>query len=650
MLWKIAKAGNDPAIDFAAQELYRCLNSMDPNADVAILTYPSYRESVSSALWLRVSPELAESVQDPALDDAFSVRVENGAGHICGSNPRSVLFGVYCFLKKLGCSWIRPGTDGEYIPQRSTEGITVHAEESASYRHRGICIEGAASYEHVRDMIDWMPKQYYNAYFNQFYIPVTFYNRWYGHKGNPLLESQPMTDEEVEGIRDQTIAEMKKRGLLYHAAGHGWTCEPFGLPGGTFDTVDMEVPASTTRYLAKINGKRGLFRNKPLFTNLCYSNPTVRRRMAHAVVQRCAEVPEIDYMQVWLADGTNNQCECEKCRKMRPADWYIMLLNEIDQLLTQKRLNTRIVFLMYVDLLWEPQHMTLNNPDRFVMMFAPITRTYSASIADAPLFDEEKLPPYERNHLRFPSSVGENLACIRRWRRGFDGDSFDFDYHYMWDHFLDPGYYQMAYTLFRDMQALHGVGLNGMMSCQNQRVFLPTGLGMTAMAAALWNENADFDTVAADYFRCAFGSDGSVMQQYMQDLSEAFDPVYLRGEKPAVNPDAAARLSRVPEILDRMSPLITARAADTSLPASIHATWNYLHYHSEICRLLAIAFWHKAEGRFDRATEALDEVLDYTCRHELDIHHVFDVQLFRRSMERSFHKGMQPVKAQVSTT
>ena len=70
------------------------------------------------------------------------------------------------------------------------------------------------------------------------------------------------------------------------------------------------------------------------------------------------------------------------------------------------------------------------------------------------------------------------------------------------------------------MQALHGVGLNGMMSCQNQRVFLPTGLGMTAMAAALWNENADFDTVAADYFRCAFGSDGSVMQQYMQDLSD----------------------------------------------------------------------------------------------------------------------------------
>ena len=102
MLWKIAKAGNDPAIEFAAQELYRCLNFMDPNADVAILTYPSYRESVNSALWLRVSPELADSVQDPALDDAFSVHVENGAGHICGSNPRSVLFGVYCFLKKLG--------------------------------------------------------------------------------------------------------------------------------------------------------------------------------------------------------------------------------------------------------------------------------------------------------------------------------------------------------------------------------------------------------------------------------------------------------------------------------------------------------------------------------------------------------------------
>ena len=124
MLWKITKAGNDPTIDFAAQELYRCLNAMDRNADVAILTYDAYRESVSNTLWLRVCPELANSVKDPALDDAFSVHVTDGAGAICGSNPRSVLFGVYCFLKKLGCTWVRPGTDGEYI-ESCTAGSDV---------------------------------------------------------------------------------------------------------------------------------------------------------------------------------------------------------------------------------------------------------------------------------------------------------------------------------------------------------------------------------------------------------------------------------------------------------------------------------------------------------------------------------------------
>ena len=70
-----------------------------------------------------------------------------------------------------------------------------------------------------------------------------------------------------------------------------------------------------------------------------------------------------------------------------------------------------------------------------------------------------------------------------------DGGYRDFDYHFMWDHFLDPGYYEMARILFRDMQGLHKVGLNGMMSCQTQRSFLPTGFGMAAMAAALWDEN-----------------------------------------------------------------------------------------------------------------------------------------------------------------
>ena len=640
MLWKIAKAGSDQAVSFAAEELFRCLNAMDHQAEVSIFRYAAFDPDMHDMLWLGVCPELGATVADPALDDAYSIDVENGCGAIRGSNARSVLMGTYRFLKELGCAWVRPGKDGEIIPKRSTCDVCVHVNEQASYRHRGICIEGAVNYEHVSDMIDWMPKMGYNAYFNQFNNPATFYNRWYEHLRNPLLDGTPLSSKEIAGLRDQSVSELKKRGLLYHTAGHGWTCEPFGIKGEAWEAADQEVPAASVKYLAKVNGKRALWNGIALDTNLCYSNPAVRRRIADAVAQRCKDIPDIDYIHIWLADGVNNHCECDNCRKMRPSDWYVTLLNDIDEKLTARKLSTRVVFLLYVDLLWEPEQVKLHNPDRFVLMFAPITRTYSASIADAPEFDETKLPPYVRNRLQFPSSVSENLAWMRRWRKQFDGDGFDFDYHYMWDHFFDPGYYHIAETLFRDMQSLHQVGLNGMVSCQNQRVFFPTGLGMTAMAEALWNEHADFQQVAVKYFHDAYGSDGETVRVYMKSLSEAFDPVYIRGEKAAVNPEAASNLRKVPGILEAHADLIAQRSADPTLPESMRASWRYLHYHAELCRLLALAFQRKAEGRFEDAKAVLTEALSYARRNEMALHHVFDVYEFQTSIQGKLNKGM----------
>jgi len=641
MLWKIAKAGYEPAVDFAAEELIRCLRLMDENVEAAQLAFPGYDPEIKDVLWLGVCPELAGQVEDPKVDDAYDIRVERGTGAIRGSNPRSVLMGVYRFLKELGCAWVRPGVDGEIIPKRNTEEVQVCLHDKASYRHRGICIEGAVSYEHVSDMIDWLPKVGYNAWFNQFNNPVTFYNRWYNHERNPLLQAKPLTAKQIEGLRDQSVRELKKRGLLYHVAGHGWTCEPFGIPGEAWERLSYELPEETKQYLALVNGERELWGGVPLNTNLCYSDPRVRQRIAEAVAERCAKVPEIDFVQVWLADGTNNHCECENCVKMRPADWYVTLLNEIDAKLTESNLDTKVVFLLYVDLLWEPQQVELKNPDRFVLMFAPITRTYSASIGDAPEFDEGQLPPYERNRLQFPKTVEENLAWMRRWRKHFAGDGFDFDYHFMWDHFLDPGYYDMAKILFRDMQSLHKVGLNGMVSCQNQRVFFPTGLGMTAMAAGLWNEQADFETVAKDYFAAAFGADGETVRIYMQKLSDAFDPVYLRNEKTAVNLENAQKLAAVPEILDEYLQLIETRLEDASLPGGIRASWRYLRYHSDLCRLMAAAFLHKAEGRFKEALEALEEVLKFVQRNERTLHRVFDVLLFQNTVEKALRQGME---------
>jgi len=640
MLWKVATAGRDSAVIYAGEELVRCLKAMDMFAETAVLRYAAYRPEVKNVLWLGVCPLVKAEVTDSEFDDAYWIDVENGCGAIRGSNGRSVLMGVYRFLRELGCTWVRPGEDGEYLPCRSTEGIILHLRDKASFRHRGICIEGAVSYEHVKDTISWMPKLGFNAYFNQFNNPVTFYDRWYAHKDNPNLEGTKISSVEVEGLRNSSVAELKKRGLLYHAAGHGWTCEPFGIPGEAWEPTDS-FPESSRKYLAKVNGKRDLWGGIALNTNLCYSNPTVRKKISEAVAKRCAEIPEIDLMHVWLADGSNNQCECANCRRKRASDWYVILLNEIDAQLIKHRLTTKIVFLIYVDLFWNPVTEKLNHPERFVLMFAPITRTYSSSIADAPPFDGSKLPGYELNKLQFPKSVSENLAWLSRWQKEFTGDSFDFDYHFMWDHFYDPGYYRMAETLFRDMQGLHKVGLNGMVSCQNQRVFFPTGLGMTAMAAALWNENADFDKVADEYFRNAYGDDGDTIRNYMKSLSDAFCPPYFRGEMPVVDAESAKRFASVHEILSAHEALIKSRAADKSLPKSRQASWKYLVHHAALCAIVARCLTKKAEGNFDDARILMEDAFSYARLHESVLHHVFDVALFQSTLRRAINRGMQ---------
>ena len=638
MLMKIAIVSKEAAVNFGAEELQRCLRQMNDELEISMFSFAHYEESVASALWLMVSEDLENSVVDPVLDDAFSIDVKDGCGKICGSNPRSILFGCYRYLKELGCTWVRPGKDGEFIPKRSIQGTKVLVDEKAAYRHRGICIEGSVSYDHVADMIDWMPKICMNAYFNQFNNPVTFYNRWYEHRSSTYLTGEPLTAREIAGLRDRSVAEMKKRGLLYHTAGHGWTCEPFGIPGEAWEPNEYDIPVESQQCLALVNGKRELWGNVPLNTNLCYSNPYVRQKIADAVTQRCKEGPEIDYVQVWLADGTNNHCECEKCRTMRPADWYVTLLNDIDAKLTEAGIDTKVVFLLYVDLLWEPEKVRLNNPDRFTLMFAPITRTYSASIANADWFDDEDLPPFTLNQLKFPESVGENLAWMRRWRKQFDGDGFDFDYHFMWDHFCDPGYYDMAKTLFADMQSLRTVGLNGMISCQNQRVFLPTGLGMVAMATALWDEKADFESMAKAYFKDAFGNDAETVESYLRTLSQLIDPVYIRGEKPAVNEENATKLAQVPAHLDRYLELICDRIGDSTLPDSMRTSWKYLYHHSQLCRKYALTFQRKAEGKMEEAELLKQELLDFACEKEMDIHHVFDAYEFMVSINRYFSK------------
>ena len=612
----LAKIGQDPTIGFAQQELFRYLKKIDPTLFLDCRTYAEKDDTLKNVLWIGLDGSVEASDRDE-----IRIEVANGAGIITGSNPRSVLIAVYRLLTALGCRFLFPTEDGDQIPSKklSPEDINLSLQEKASYRHRTICIEGANGYEHIKNVIEWLPKVGMNGYFVQFQTPGTFFKRFYNFAYNPALTFDHVDDTDVDHIWSRLEEEIVLRGLDYHAVGHGWTCDPFGIPGSGWNE-NVVATDEIRPYLAEVNGKREFWGGVPLNTNLCYSQPIVRKKMIDAMVAHCQAHPSINYLHFWLADSSNSHCECAECRKKTPSDWYAQLLNELDEKLTVAGISTKIVCLIYLDLLWKPLEEKIKNPDRFVLMFAPITRTYSTSFADLDLEKETELAPFVLNKIKLPRDVESNVALLKGWQtEQLSGESFDFDYHLMWDHYRDPGYYACARTLHKDMVNLDKIGLDGMVSCQINRCFFPTGLPVYAMAKGLWDKTSKFEDICTDYFTSAYGDLGGKVEAFFSSLSELFDPRYARGELP-LNPEKQTKdYLRIKEIIRHFRDEVVLPNLERG------HLWQILEYYTQYCDVYTDTYlFHLAHPDQEERKQAHQKLKDLIYALEPKIPHLMD--------------------------
>lgn len=614
--WKLVLTDNSQPVRFAAEEFIRLMKQMDPQSCCQILESTKADEEC-----LKIGVRQTEG--EPTKGNSqITICVRNCVGVIGGADPGSVLIAVYRFFTECGCGFVRPGREGEYIPVCKSAKLEVEVTETASYRHRGICIEGSTSYEHVVRMIDWAPKMGMNSYFTQFFSPYTFFDRWYRHEPNPYMVPAPISRETVDQFMADYTKELDKRGMQQHGVGHGWTAEALNLPGtGWMEEEDESIPAEKKQMIALVGGKRKLWNKIALNTNLCYSSPMVKQAIVDKVVEYASSHPSIDYIHFWLADDANNHCECENCVKARPADFYVEILNAMDEALTVKGLDTRIVFLLYNELWWAPEHTEIAHPERFTLMFAPISRTYSEAMKpDA----QGELAPYIRNKIKGPRSTGDALSSLRSWQKLFDGDSFVFDYHYMWDHCKDPGYYRLAQILKEDVENLHGIGLDGYISCQTQRAFLPNGLGMHMLGTTLWKGTLDFEAEAASFFRKTYGEDSEACRAFCCRLSELFDPPTLRGEKPVAGKQEDYK--EVIRLVREFEPVIRKHLDDENI--CHQRSWELLLFHGRLCTMLAQVLSAVADGQMEAAKEKWTKVRDFIRRNECRNHFEFDMPLF----------------------
>ena len=336
-MYTINKITSDNVVDFAAEELKKYLRMMMPEGgDIEITYNPESKDGFRLGLMQDFGLDVSDA-DDASLDDIVYIDCDETGGIIAGANPRAVLISVYEYLKKNDCRWLLPGIDGEYIPMQNIKAVKHRHKPSC--RYRGWCSEGAQFQPGVIEAIDLAPKLGLNGFFIQFANPRQFYVRYYEHKVNEEnCEFEPVSDVQILQWKRQCETELSKRGIEFQDMGHGFNHLPFGID---ITAKEEDITPEQKQYFAMLNGERR-FNGSANNTQFCMSNPDARNLVSDYVVNYVKNHSNVDFLNISIADGSNNQCECEECVKKLPSDWYIILLNEIDEKLTKENLGTRI--------------------------------------------------------------------------------------------------------------------------------------------------------------------------------------------------------------------------------------------------------------------------------------------------------------------
>jgi len=657
---KIVTAQRGDTAEYFTAELKKYITVMSRGKIIPEIRYVDVLPTVSSdTIVLALLEELGLStadLTDPFIEDIIDIRIENGCGYIAGSNQRSILMGVYKYCTSLGCRFIRPGPDGDYVPKADVAGHSFTYRKKADQPFRGECTEGAVSYEDIRDTVYFLPKIGMNMYMIEGLVPYVYMHKWYGHVYNTRLrqKGQVTSYAMLEEYVDLLEKDIKKTGIQLHTLGHGWMFERFGINRENEKNASEILTPEQKRHLALVKGKRDIFGGSTFYTQFCYSNPETRKLLIDTLMDYIKKKPHVDFVHVWLSDAPNNLCECEQCQKKHLSDYYVMLLNELDEELTKIGSQQRIVLIMYVETERPPVTERLKNPGRFVLNTA-IGLHYENGYTSEPFEGEE--PPFVLNQYH-PKSAPLRMKWHRDWKALCENiPSMIFEYRFYTDMYCDPGYMQIARETHRDMRSLPALSFNGCMSDQTHRMAMPTALPRVMMGETLFDTGVDFDRLTNDYFVGAFGADGSLCRQYLETLSDLFCPSNQRigsasgveeaafgdeetKKKCWINNEAVAeKLMRIPAYIDAFLPAVEKNISLCTDSAQ-RLSWVYLRHHGEICRRLSMVLLAGAQNDMDTARARFDEMRDYLSEHEMEWHGAFDMYLFLRSVSFKVRQTM----------
>ena len=636
-MFNIYKISYGSPIDYAAEELKKYLKMMMPDGGNFNVYY---NESATNGYRLGLMSDFGldtSDADDLELDDIIYIDTKGKTGIIAGSNPRSVLIAVYEYLRQNDCEWVMPGVDGEIIPTR--EVVDVKYRFKPTMRYRGWVTEGMEFQRGMLEAIEYAPKLGLNVFMIEFKFPKSYYEGYYQHRYNPARIPEPVGEATLLQWKRMLEAEIQKRGIQYHDMGHGFTYEPIGIPceSGWDTEYDKKLTDEQRELIAMMNGKREIY-CFPLNTNLCMSNPKARRKVVEYVINYAKHHSNVDYLHIWLADANNNHCECDECIKKLPSDFYVIMMNEIDEALTEAGLKTRIVFIAYMDSAWAPTQEKIKNPDRFTLMIAPITRKYTETLPNG---IDTNLAPFTRNKLQMPRTLGQFFGHLKKWESSFTGPKISFEYHFWRAMFNDVSGIKISQVMSEDVREYLRQGINGILEDGTQRCFFPTGLCFYTFARTCYDSSLAAEAVKNRYFSVLFGDYKDEVEEYLLKLEAAFDTEYLSGFKATdesvsrfYNPEHVESLNKVEAIADEGREMIMRHFDSDIRPRTI--AMRVLLLHNSYVRYFAKAMMKKAKGLDESAKEIYEEMKMEIGKFECEVEQYYDHGLAMDALRITF--------------